>query len=101
VSSQLRPFAAQCPFNRDFPPSARFANFCHFAQIGSTNQTWVDKLRGDDETQLCSLQGCGQLSAQWSTPRELMVVCTSCDQKQFYTNQTSWNGVAIRFASQN
>jgi hypothetical protein len=73
----------------------------YFVGIGSANQTWFDKLRGDDITQLCSLQGRGQLSVHWPTPRELMVVCTGCDEKQFYTKQTSWNGVAIRFASQN
>jgi hypothetical protein len=73
----------------------------YFTGIGLTNQTQFDKLRGNDETQLCSLQGRGQLSVYWSSPRELMVTCTGCDEKQFYTTQTSWNGVAIRFATQN
>jgi hypothetical protein len=73
----------------------------YFVGIGSTNQTWFDKLSGGDETQLCSLQGRGQLSVYWATQKELMVICTGCDEKHFYAKQTSWNGVAIRFASQN
>jgi len=73
----------------------------YFAGVGLAQPTWSDRLKVDGDAQICSLQGRGQLTVYWSAPRELMVICTDCDEKQFYENQTSWNGVAIRFAFQN
>jgi len=65
--------------------------------IAKTHPRWSDGILRKKSTDICTLQGRGELTMTWFDARHLEVACSECDRDAFLPATDNWESVLITF----
>src|ERR1700674_4954716 len=61
--------------------------------ISKIHPRWADRILRKKSTDLCTLQGHGELTMTWFDARHLEVACSQCDRDAFLPATDNWESV--------